>query len=59
MIGENNSANYHGTSIESIIQIEKYYKVQLQHKDEIIKKLNDLLEQQKREIYVLNDMIVC
>lgn len=56
LISENHSSNYYGTSAEITAELEQY-KLKLQHKDEIINKQNELIEQQKRELTTLTEMI--
>lgn len=56
LISENHSSNYYGTSPEIVAELETH-KLKIQHQAEIIEKQNELLEQQKRELSVLNEMI--
>ena len=56
LVSENNSSNYYGVSAELSAELE-CYKLMLQHKDELIEKQRELLEQQKRELAALNEII--
>lgn len=57
LISENNSSNYYGTQPEMTAELEKY-KLTIQHQNELIEKQAELLEQQKRELAALNEIIL-
>ncbi|ULJ60947.1 helix-turn-helix domain-containing protein [Wielerella bovis] len=56
LISENHSSNYYGTPAEMTAELENL-RLKLQHKDEMIVKQNELIEQQKRELATLHEII--